>query len=79
MYATTGNKPPSFFYFLSGKYPAPAATAAEICIGTSQEDMFFGSLVTLVRNGLTDEDPALKGAYLNSYQVRNGMLKGVKG
>ena len=32
--------------------------------------MFFGALVTLVRNGLTDEDPALKGAYLNSYQVR---------
>lgn len=35
--------------------------------------MYFGALVSLVRNGLTDEDPALKGAYLNSYQVRHGV------
>lgn len=40
----------------------------------SQEDMFFGALVTLVRNGLTDEDPALKGAYLNSYQRLVGIV-----
>ena len=40
-----------------------------VAMDESQEDMFFGALVSLVRNGLTDEDPALKGAYLNSYQV----------
>lgn len=32
--------------------------------------MFYEALVRLVRNGLTDEDPALHGAYLNAYQVR---------
>lgn len=37
--------------------------------------MFYSALVTLVRNGLTDEDPALHGAYLNSYQVRQLELK----
>ena len=41
----------------------------------SQEDMFYGALVNLVRNGLTDEGvPALSGAYLNSYQRLMGIL-----
>eukprot|EP00752_Nemacystus_decipiens_P005152 g4675.t1 len=41
----------------------------------SQEDMFYGALVNLVRNGLTDDGvPALSGAYLNSYQRLMGIL-----
>lgn len=52
-------------------YAVVCCGIAVVCcaMNESQEDMFFGALVTLVRNGLTDEDPALKGAYLNSYQV----------
>lgn len=38
----------------------------------SQENSFYDALVTLVRNGLTDESPALQGPYLNSFQVRRG-------
>lgn len=41
----------------------------------TQEDMFYGALVNLVRNGLTDEGmPALSGSYLNSYQRLMGIL-----
>ena len=39
--------------------------------------MFYSALVGLLRNGLADEDPALNGAYLNSYQVRKRCSAGV--
>ncbi|CAM9182386.1 unnamed protein product [Hapterophycus canaliculatus] len=41
----------------------------------TQEEMFYGALINLVRHGLTDEGvPALSGAYLNSYQRLIGIL-----
>lgn len=40
-----------------------------------QENSFYDALVTLVHNGLSDESPALNGAYLNSFQVKFGREK----
>ncbi|CAM9241969.1 unnamed protein product, partial [Sphacelaria rigidula] len=40
----------------------------------SQEDSFYDALVILVRNGLSDDPPALHGPYLNSFQRLMGIV-----